>query len=200
VGGWIAFRIPIQAHVESVTMSAGFDKKTAKGEDLFAMNHRIRKVRISRNGTALREATLDAERRTPPEHPHRRRRRRLPDRGHGGRRSTKKDWRELTVSELAVWGEPGAASLQATHLPRVVVGGLDVISTARRKEPGDRRVDGPYLTLAAFCTNHEALMLRDSKPEKTNIQASSRARTARLATRRSSARPRRQCSTCAAFA
>lgn len=62
LNGFIAFRVPKSARVVRVEITPGFDKVGPKG-DLFTMNHRIKKVRISREGMVLEEATLDVARR-----------------------------------------------------------------------------------------------------------------------------------------
>src|SRR5580704_16817047 len=49
VGAWIAVRVPSDAHVSAIRLTAGFTKKDAHG-DLFVMNQRVRTVRILRNG------------------------------------------------------------------------------------------------------------------------------------------------------
>jgi len=120
LNGWIGFRIPKEARVAFVAITAGFDKK-----DLFTQNHRIKKVKVTRDGKLLREATLDVGQRAPQK---------IPIDTDGGELrievvetepGTKKEWKELTVSEFSVWGDPKAAHLPATRIPRVTVGSFD---------------------------------------------------------------------------
>jgi hypothetical protein len=109
--GWIAFRIPPNARIAWITLSTGFDKN-----DLFTQNHRIKKIRIMRNKENVREVDLDVEQRAPQK---------IPLAVDGGEiridvletvPGTKKEWKELTVSELAVWGDPRDAKLPAPFL------------------------------------------------------------------------------------
>lgn len=120
---WIEVRIPASAHVTSIVMTAGFTHVTERRVDLFPGNHRVRRVRISRDGTVLGEHTLDVESRALQS---------LPVNGGGGvyriaiietAPGTRTDWREICVSELRVMGtDPGARPGQ--RVPRVGVGAL----------------------------------------------------------------------------
>jgi len=125
VGAWIAFRVPTDSHVDHILLSSGFDKVTAK-EDLFVENQRVAKVRILRAGTLLKEAVLDTNERKPQK---------IDIDAAGGEfkieiaavvAGTKKDWREITVSELAVMGTPGKRLRAKPGAPLVRVGSLDV--------------------------------------------------------------------------
>jgi hypothetical protein len=128
VGAWIAFRVPEDAHVDYVMMSAGFDKN--EKEDFFLENHRISNVRIEREGKILREAALD---------PNVRPMQRLDIGTAGGDfkivvtgviPGTKTSWKEITVSELAVFGTPGKNVRAKPGPPLVRVGSLDVRDVA----------------------------------------------------------------------
>ncbi|MDB4995463.1 MAG: hypothetical protein JWM74_2895 [Myxococcaceae bacterium] len=159
VGGWIAFRVPQDAHVNVIAMSAGFDKRSKTGDDLFSQNHRIARVRVSRNGAALKEVSFNLGKRTPQD---------IKVDAAGGdfkievlevAPGTKAEWRELTVSELAVWGTRGATRLEGTHLPSVRVGGLDAVDAgadAGAAPASGKPTRGPFASLAAFCASHEA--------------------------------------------
>src|ERR1700733_3791548 len=59
VGGWIAFRVPKESTVRTVLLTAGFDRVEPDGRDLFTMKHRITRLRIFRDGAALRDVDLD---------------------------------------------------------------------------------------------------------------------------------------------
>ncbi len=135
VGAWIAFRVPSDSHVDYVTMSSGFDKQ-GKTEDLFLANHRITKVRISRNGTLLKEADLSPTVRLPQ---------RIDIAEAGGdfkievvavQPGTHAGWKEITVSELAVFGTPGAHPRAKKGPPLVHVGSLDLHETAFDADTG----------------------------------------------------------------
>jgi hypothetical protein len=125
VGGWLAFRVPKAAHVSHVLVSAGFDKVSAKKEDLFTANVRIARVRLKKGDTVLREAALDPSVRTPQ---------RIDVDQSGGDFTlevlevvpgTHAGWRELTVSELVVMGTPGKSVHKKPTAPLVRVGSLD---------------------------------------------------------------------------
>jgi len=124
VGAWVAFRVPDDAHVRYVMMSAGFDKIGAK-EDLFFANHRVTQVRISHNGTFLKDAPLSPDVRLPQ---------RIDLDAPGGdfrievtavAPGLRVGWREIALSELVVMGIPGARVRDTPGPPPVRVGGLD---------------------------------------------------------------------------
>jgi hypothetical protein len=159
VGGWLAFRVPRDARVTSIALSAGFDKTSAAGDDLFVANYRVRAVRLERDGRAIGEAELDPEVRAPQ--------RVALDAPGGDFRvvvtavvpGTKKAWRELAISEFAVFGRPGAVALDAPRPPAVRVGGLDVAAAPVVAPAGDderRKTRGPFASLEAFCRAYDA--------------------------------------------
>ncbi len=122
--GWISFRVPNDAQVARILLTAGFDKKNADG-DLFTMNHRIKKIRVTRNGELVGEQALDIEKRTLQSM--------KIDKPGGTYKieitetepGSKKEWKELTVSELRVLGTPGKTGLRTTpRIPDVRVGAL----------------------------------------------------------------------------
>jgi hypothetical protein len=106
IRGWIGFRIPEDAHVDAIELTAGFDKISGK-LDLFTANHRITRVAISRNGKRIKEAAVD---------PNVRGMQAIAVDDAGGDYKvevtdtlpgTKKEWKELVVSEFRVLGKPG---------------------------------------------------------------------------------------------
>ncbi len=122
----ISFRVPKETHVKRIDLSAGFDKTGPKG-DFFTMNHRITKVRVSKLENTQRvtigEFSLDPNERKPQP---------IPIDKPGGAflievletvPGTKKEWRELTVSEMVVLGDPGPKKLAQTRMPDVKIGG-----------------------------------------------------------------------------
>ena len=131
---WIEVRIPASAHVSSIAMTAGFTHVTERRVDLFPGNHRVRRVRVSRDGTVLGEHTLDVASRALQS---------LPVTGGGGvyrleivetTPGTRTDWREVCISELRVMGsDPSARPGQRT--PRLAVGTLPA---PRTSTPADR--------------------------------------------------------------
>jgi hypothetical protein len=107
----------------------GFVAKSKKGEDLFAMNHRISKVRVTRDGVSLLESALDPDGRGLQT---------IALDAPGGdfkievlavKPGTMAKWRELVVSEINVFGTAGSAKRDAPAIPRVVVGSLDAPSS-----------------------------------------------------------------------
>jgi hypothetical protein len=121
---FIKLQLPEDATVDHLEMSAGFDK-IGKDGDLFTMNHRIKRVRVLRNGKVLvADHAFDVGVRTPQA---------IPIHAGGGTfkievletvPGTKKEWRELCVSELRAMGTPGASPLPKPAMPVVTVGFL----------------------------------------------------------------------------
>jgi hypothetical protein len=122
VGATIAFEVPADAKIESLVLSAGFDKTSAAGEDLFLMNHRIRTVEVFANtleSEPVATLQLDPNRREPQSFPFAR---------PGGlywlkvnavQPGTKTDWKELAVSEFRVMGMTGAVVYGLPRIPDV---------------------------------------------------------------------------------
>ena len=157
LGGFIAFRVPASARVTRIELTSGFDKVGPKG-DLFTMNHRITRVRLSRAGTTISETDLDPQNREPQKIV-------VPDAPGGDFElrvlatlpGTEKRWRELTVSELRVWGHAGGAPENPSHLPRMAIGSLDGV----RPHPAPSRLSpplGPFPTVAALCADYDRAM------------------------------------------
>lgn len=121
-GSWIEVRVPADARVTSIQMTAGFTHVQG-ANDLFTGNHRVARVRVSRDGTVLGEHALDVESRALQT---------LPVTGAGGvyrvevievRPGTRANWRETCVSELRVMGRhPQARAGQ--RVPRTAIGAL----------------------------------------------------------------------------
>jgi hypothetical protein len=156
LGGWIAFRVPEAAYVKEVRITCGFDKIAADGTDLFTANQRIARIQIRRK-TAVggdsgnREYALDTNRRGPQT---------IPVDARGGDfyltvsdvlPGTKKDWRELVVSELQVLGTAGPAKLGSPHMPRVRIGSLD--APERGAKMPERPSSASFASLDAFCAS-----------------------------------------------
>jgi hypothetical protein len=105
--GFIAFRVPKDAQVDIIQLTAGFTKIGAK-QDLFTANHRIKRVAIFRDDVLVKEADLDITVRALQS---------ISIGGPGGdyrievkdtEPGTNKAWKELVVSEFRVVGKPGA--------------------------------------------------------------------------------------------
>jgi hypothetical protein len=119
---WIEFRVPASARVASVDLTVGFTKMLGR-TDLFVGNHRVRRVRVLREGTLVREQLLNTELRELQS---------VPINAQGGVfrieiaetiAGTRRDWREVCVSELRVMGSDPSARPGA-RFPRVGVGAL----------------------------------------------------------------------------
>ncbi len=164
-GGWIAFRVPADTHVTRVELTAGYDK--VKGAlDLFAANHRIAKVRVSRNGVSLGEHTLDTSVRGFQS---------ISIDAAGGDyeikvlatvAGTKAPWRELVVSELRVVGIPGKERRAAGEPLRVSIGGLDEEPESYALSDTSSGIVGPAATIPELC----ALYLAKVAAAKADIE------------------------------
>lgn len=133
-GAWIAVRVPTDAKVTSIKLTAGFTHVDKRLGDLFTQNPRIKKVRVTRGGQTLGELTLDITSRALQE---------LKLDVPGGdltltvmafEPGSKKTWREISVSELQVWGTtPAMAKAQR---PAVRLGSLDAPPALSKAECG----------------------------------------------------------------
>ena len=118
-GAWIEARVPAGARVTSIQMTAGYTKTTATGRDLFPLNHRVARVRVTRDGVPIGEFALDPEGRAPQT---------LPVQGGAGVYrvelaalvpGARRDWREACVSSFEVMGVApcgAAAGRPVVHL------------------------------------------------------------------------------------
>ncbi len=149
-GAWIEFDVPADAHVRAIAITPGFTHVTPRA-DLFTGNHRITRVRVSRDGTVLGEHDLDGERRELLE---------VPVNAAGGRfrlavlattPGSREDWRETCVSELRVLGT--SASAQADeYTPVTSIGPLtgsssDAASELAADEAMDEELDAEMASL-----------------------------------------------------
>lgn len=125
VGAWFGFRVPRATRVRIVELTVGYDSSSKKGEDLFAANHRIAKVRVTRDGVSLGEHALDPDRRGFQ---------RIALDAPGGdfkievlavKPGTRAAWKEIVVSELRVLGDTGAARRATPAVPLVGIGAFD---------------------------------------------------------------------------
>lgn len=150
LGAWIDIRVPREVHVSSIRLTAGYPRVKPKG-DLFVMNHRIRKVRLFREGAPIGDFTLDPEQRELQP---------LPVDVPGGDfrilvletlAGTKPQWRELCVSELQVWGRLPPGLSASPQKPVIKIGTLDVPPRPTTRGPlAPKRLSGPFPTLAAY--------------------------------------------------
>lgn len=118
---WIEIRLPADAQVTSMQMTAGLTRTGSSG--LFTQNHRVARVRVLHDGQELGVYPLDTASRELQT---------LPVTGGGGvyrlelvelLPGSRSDWREACVSELRVLGRvPGAH--EGTHFPRFAAAAL----------------------------------------------------------------------------
>ena len=123
---WIEFRVPREAHVSKIRLTAGFATFHGK-DDYYTMNYRIRSVHVARLG-------VDGDLGVHPLDPDNRGLQDIAIDGPGGDfkieitdvvAGTKKNWRELCVSELQVWGTPPPGATPRHEAPEVAIGSLD---------------------------------------------------------------------------
>lgn len=158
VGGWIKLQIPDDARLETIEMTVGYDKVNADG-DLFTMNHRIKRVRVLRNGKPIGEHTFDVDVRTPQP---------IAIGQAGGTfeirvletvPGTKTKWRELCVSELRAMGTAGSGALAKPAMPIVSVAMLphELEKATNDAEAGVKRLLGRvFPSIDAFCKAWDA--------------------------------------------
>ena len=181
VGGWIGVRVPKMSHVARFELSAGFDATSRDGTDLFTANHRIKRVRVSKDGKALGEHELSVDVRKPQA---------IPVDQDGGDfkieiletvAGTKASWKELAVSELFVLGTPGAGAPPPKGPPRVYVGSFSPPRPSYETYR-ERISRACFASPAAFCAEQKAAMapllpkfqkqLRDEYPSDYVLTAS----------------------------
>ena len=150
VGGWIGFRVPAVARVKLIELTAGYVATSRKGEDLFALNHRIARVRVTRDGVSLGEHALDPDSRALQ---------RIALDAQGGdfkievlavKPGTRAAWKELVMSELRVFGVAGGAKRASASVPHVQIGSLDAQpAAAAGAVPPRKRADTTVKVLPA---------------------------------------------------
>ncbi len=121
VGAFIEVRVPVDAVVTSIALTAGFTHESER-VDLFTGNHRVARVRVAHDG-AVTEHALDPDSRTLQT---------IPIEGGGGvyrieiaavLPGSNARWQEACVSELRVMGRaPGAQA--GRRYPHLAVGAL----------------------------------------------------------------------------
>jgi len=154
--GWIAFRVPSVSRVKRIELTVGFVRVGADKRDLFTMNHRIEKVRLSRAGTLVKEITLDPDKRGMQGFD--------VDEAGGDfelkvlstKPGTEKKWKELTVSEFRVLGIANGATENPSHLPKMAIGGLDGV--APRVVPRGEPPPGPFASVSELCAAWDKAM------------------------------------------
>jgi hypothetical protein len=137
-GSFIELDLPRDVEVTDIEMTVGYTK-TSNGRDLFVGNHRVRRVRVLRDGAevASRELAIDD-----------RELQSLGVTGPGGRYRIEltelvagdhASWREACVSEIRVTGRGGTAG---SSTPRAQVGALAPLVEPNELGEGDEGSDG----------------------------------------------------------
>lgn len=172
---WIAIRVPAAAHVTAIKMTVGFTAIDKRLGDLFTENHRIKHVTVYRDGARLGEFPLDIENRELQT---------LKLDAAGGDfkitidetvPGTKKNWQEVAVSELEVWGSPDPAAMPPKKPvpPPVALGSLDNFPALTKAECA--RVlgpaDHPTVGHAEVGITSALTLCRRDVQEKGNIEA-----------------------------
>jgi hypothetical protein len=105
VGAWLEVSVPAGTQVSELRMTVGYTATGPKGEDYFTMNPRIKAIEVVADGESAGKFRLDVARRDLQ-----------PIAVKAARtvrvvvtevqRGSKPAWREISVSELEVWGTP----------------------------------------------------------------------------------------------
>jgi hypothetical protein len=179
----VMVRVPAQTIVTSIKLTAGFTKVDKKLGDLFLMNPRIERVRVTSglktkdfaldiNNRGLQELTLD-----------------LP----GGdidiavlasKPGTKKQWREISISELEVWGTSGVQAKR--QKPQFRLRSLDALPTLTKAECTKiaGKIDGKVTSTEQVAVSADYTVCRidakhqDRESRVTLLAASHKTRTA----------------------
>lgn len=110
VGAWFEVHLPSAVRVTRVRLTVGYTRQRARGTDLFTGNHRVSRVRVTRDGQPVGEYALDVANRGFQD---------LPVTGLGGTYrfevaalvpGSRTDWREVCISELQVLGRAPEAA------------------------------------------------------------------------------------------
>jgi hypothetical protein len=127
----VLVRVPAGAKVTAIKLTAGFTKVDKKLGDLFTMNPRIKRVRVT-SGDKSADFTLDTAKRTlqelaidlPPGD--------LDIAVLASEAGTKRSWREISISELQVWGTTTVAS--KAKKPAIRLHSLDALPVLTKAE------------------------------------------------------------------
>ena len=136
-GSWIEVRLPDDASVTAIEMTAGYTKTDSRGTDLFTGNHRVARVRITHGGQELATHALDTSSREIQS---------IPVSGTGGVYRIEitevlagdRDWKETCVSELRVMGR--VPTPEEGRLPRWAIGALPEAVVATRPDANALRL------------------------------------------------------------
>lgn len=169
VGAWIELSVPVDVTVDEIKLIVGHTGKGKEG-DYFPMNHRIKRLRVLRDGKKLVDATLD---------PNNRELQSIAIGQPGGTYrlqvlattpGTKKAWRELAVAELEVWGTLPSGMTPRRHDVRVSVAGD--ITTHWDDLPAFKRAWGKPQPFDALCksTNCKPASMKKLTPKDSPLK------------------------------
>jgi hypothetical protein len=162
-------------------MTVGFTKSDAKLGDLFTMNPRIARVRVLRDGVTVVEQALDPALRTLQD---------IPIDQPGGDYKievvdivpgTHASWREISVSELEIWGSLPPGIPPTRHRPTVLVGlfapappitKADCVTALFPAAKADRLPSGELITkVEVLDVSHGLAVCRIERTEKRQDRA-----------------------------
>lgn len=196
VGAWFEVTVPAGVTVSSFAMTAGFTRQNGRN-DLFLMNHRVERVRVSKDGVDLGEFALNPDGRALQTFAL------LSGAGtyrftiSAERAGTRANWRELCVSEFVLYGtvpegmapladtdaEAGAQDTDASAASDDSDGGTASAEPAEDEQPTPLQPTAPEALTAepmvadvgAFCT---AMQRRNFRRAACNAAAADAGRTA----------------------
>jgi hypothetical protein len=128
VGAWIDIEPIFGAEVHQIRLTPGFTAKGPKGEDWFTMNPRIRRLSVLADGNPQPDIYLNVTKRELQAFPviaRDRIRLEVLEIVPG----TKKQWREISISELEAWGSTPPGWTSPKPLPSIVVHVGEVVET-----------------------------------------------------------------------
>lgn len=120
VGSWIDITVPKNARIHELRLTVGHTGRGPRGEDYFTMNPRIHKVSVLADGEPAGTFALDIDKRdlqTFAVHAQHTVRIEVEAIEPG----SKPNWREVSISELEVWGPPPAGWKPTTQSRLVTV-------------------------------------------------------------------------------
>lgn len=122
VGAWIRVTLPERVVVRELRLIVGY-ARTAGSQDLFTLNPRVKRLRVTHRGAPVGEFPLNIDRRDLQS---------IPLHGDGGewrfevaeiQPGARPSWREVCVSELQLLGDFEGAAHAAASSPEVTVAG-----------------------------------------------------------------------------
>jgi len=130
VGAWIEITLGDGAEAHELRLTAGFTAKGPNGEDWFTMNPRIKKLTVTADGAPAGTFTLDVANRELQAFPVKATQTVRVDIAELAPGSNK-TWREASISEIELWGQPPVGWTEPKPALMPIVGvGADSIPSA----------------------------------------------------------------------